>query len=152
MVVPTAYGNSQARRWIRAVALAYTTATATSDLSCICNLHHSFGNAGSLIHWVRPGFKPTSSERQHWILNLLSHNCNIFVLFFFVYLDTFDLFYGFMVLSISIVYGLVRSWGSLYTFIVSGVLERQVCFQRNGKVKGWWMLTWSELLLNRGMR
>ena len=38
---PEAYGGSQARGRIGAVALAYTTATATRDLSLICNLHHS---------------------------------------------------------------------------------------------------------------
>ena len=30
--------------------LAYTTATATPDLSCTCNLHHNQGDAGSLTH------------------------------------------------------------------------------------------------------
>ena len=36
------YGGSQARGQIRAVAaLAYTTATATLDLSHVCDLHHS---------------------------------------------------------------------------------------------------------------
>ena len=29
---------------------AYTTATATPDLSRVCDLHHSQGNAGSLTH------------------------------------------------------------------------------------------------------
>ena len=44
---PTAYGNSQARGWIEAVVksklqlLGYATATAMSDLSHICDLHHS---------------------------------------------------------------------------------------------------------------
>ena len=33
---------------------AYATATATPDLSCVCDLHH----------WARPGIKPESS----WIL------------------------------------------------------------------------------------
>ena len=35
---PTAYGSSQARGQIGAVALAYTTATATPDPSLICDL------------------------------------------------------------------------------------------------------------------
>ena len=39
-----------------------TTATATRDLSHICDLQHS--NARSLTHWMRPGIKPASS----WIL------------------------------------------------------------------------------------
>ena len=38
---PVAYGSSQARGRIGAVAPAYTTATATPDPSCVCNLHHS---------------------------------------------------------------------------------------------------------------
>ena len=41
--------------------LAYATATAMWDPSCLFTPH---GNAGSLTHWVRPGSKPTSS----WIL------------------------------------------------------------------------------------
>ena len=41
--------------------LAYATATATWDPSCICNLHH---NVVSLTHWVRQGIEPASS----WIL------------------------------------------------------------------------------------
>ena len=40
---------------------AYTTATATPDLSCICHLHCSSCNAGSLTHQVRTGIKPASS-------------------------------------------------------------------------------------------
>ena len=39
-------------------------ATATPDLSRICNLHHSYGNAGSPTHSARPGIEPESS----WIL------------------------------------------------------------------------------------
>ena len=30
--------------------LAYATATATSDLSCVCDLHHRSGNARSVTH------------------------------------------------------------------------------------------------------
>ena len=52
MATPVAYGSSQARGWIRATALAYTTATATRDLSCVCDLQHS--------------------SRKHWIPNPLS--------------------------------------------------------------------------------
>ena len=36
--VPTAYGSSQARGQIRAMAVAYTTATATWDPIHVCNL------------------------------------------------------------------------------------------------------------------
>jgi len=49
---PAAYGSSQARGQIRATAPAYTTATATWDPSCICDLHHG--------------------SQQRWILNPLS--------------------------------------------------------------------------------
>ena len=31
-------------------------------------------NAESLTHWERLGIEPISSLRQHWVLNLLSHN------------------------------------------------------------------------------
>ena len=43
---PTAYGGSQARGLIGAVATG---------------LHHSHSNAGSLTHWARPGIEPTSA-------------------------------------------------------------------------------------------
>ena len=43
---------------------ACTTATATPDWSCICDLHHSSWQCRSLTHWTRPGIKPASS----WIL------------------------------------------------------------------------------------
>ena len=39
---PEAYGGSQARGLIGAVATtAYARTTATQDPSCVCNLHHS---------------------------------------------------------------------------------------------------------------
>ena len=34
------------------------------------------GNSISLTHWVRPGIKPTSSQKLCWVLNPLSHNRN----------------------------------------------------------------------------
>ena len=40
-VTPAAYGSSQARGWIRATAASLPAVIATSDLSCICNPHHS---------------------------------------------------------------------------------------------------------------
>ena len=49
---PTAYGVSQARGRIRAVAPAYATATATPVYNRVYNLHHS--------------------SQQRWILNALS--------------------------------------------------------------------------------
>ena len=38
---PVAYGRSQARGPIGAAAASLHTATATRDLSCVCNLNHS---------------------------------------------------------------------------------------------------------------
>ena len=55
---PMAYGGFQARHRIKAVALAYTTATL--DPSHIFDLYHTHGNARSLIHWARPGIKPAT--------------------------------------------------------------------------------------------
>ena len=43
---------------------AYTTATATPGLSCVCALHHSSWQRWILTHWARPGIEPASS----WIL------------------------------------------------------------------------------------
>ena len=45
-----AYGGSQARIQLELELPAYTTATATSDLSQICDLHHSSRIARSLTH------------------------------------------------------------------------------------------------------
>ena len=61
-----AYGSSQARGQIRAVAISHshTTAIAMPDLSHIRNLHHSSWQLGSLTHWARPGIEPAFS----WIL------------------------------------------------------------------------------------
>ena len=38
---PAAYGSSQARGQIGVAAAHYTTATATWDPSCVCDLYHS---------------------------------------------------------------------------------------------------------------
>ena len=50
---------------------AYTTGTATLDLSLICNLYRN--NAGFLTHWVRPDMEPKSSWTlvgfvNHWAM------------------------------------------------------------------------------------
>ena len=42
--------------------------SATSVAACI--------NARTITHWPRPGIEPTSSQKQHWVLNLLSHSGN----------------------------------------------------------------------------
>ena len=44
--------------------LAYTTATAMLDLSCVCDLHHSSQQCRVLTCWARPGIEPKSL----WIL------------------------------------------------------------------------------------
>ena len=56
--VPAAYGSSQAGVESELQLLAYTTATATPDTSCVCDLHHS--------------------SRKLQILNPLYHNGNTF--------------------------------------------------------------------------
>ena len=38
IAIPVAYGSSQAKGQVQAAAGAYTIATTTQDLSCICNL------------------------------------------------------------------------------------------------------------------
>ena len=76
MAVSAAYGSSQARGQIGAELLAYATAPATLDPSCVCDLHCSCGNTGSLTHQARPGIKSTSSGTLCWVLNQLSHNRN----------------------------------------------------------------------------
>ena len=54
---PTAYGGSQARSQIGAVATGHShsnaRATAMPDLSCLWDLHHSSWQGGSSTHWVR---------------------------------------------------------------------------------------------------
>ena len=44
--------------------MAYTTATATLDPSCVCNLHHSSRLLQILTHWAGPEMEPKCS----WIL------------------------------------------------------------------------------------
>ena len=56
---PVAYRSSQARGRIGAVYATYSTA---------------YSNVRSLTYGVRPGLKPTTSQRQHRILNPLGHN------------------------------------------------------------------------------
>ena len=56
--------------------LAYTIATATADWATSVTYATAYGNTRSLIHWERPGIKPTSSWRQCQDLNTLSHNGN----------------------------------------------------------------------------
>ena len=67
-----AYGSSQARGPIRAVAagLRHTTATAHGTQTMSANYTPAHGNMGFLTHWVRSGIEPASS----WILvGLITH-------------------------------------------------------------------------------
>ena len=63
MTTPVACGSFRARSQIRAAAEVYTYATACC-------------NARSLTPLVKPGIKPTFSQRQHRVINQLSHNGN----------------------------------------------------------------------------
>ena len=56
---PVAHGNSQASGQIGAASATYIK---------VCS------NTASLTPWARAGIKPKSSQRQHWVLNLLSHS------------------------------------------------------------------------------
>ena len=49
------------QHWIQATSATFVTA---------CS------NARSLTHWTKPALKPTSSQRQCWVLNPLRHNRN----------------------------------------------------------------------------
>ena len=71
MAAPAAYGSSLTKGLIGAAA---------------AGLHHSRGNTGSLTHCVKPGIKPTSSWTLCWVLNLLNHNGNFYLPFFFFFL------------------------------------------------------------------
>lgn len=58
----SAYGSSQPRRRIRAVTLAYTTATEMQDPSHACDLHHRSWQRWILTQGVRPGIEAPSSR------------------------------------------------------------------------------------------
>ena len=71
-----AYGSSQQGVKSELQLPAYTTATATPDLSCVCDLQRSLGQ-----RWI---LNPLSEARDQtpilmdtsWVLNLLSRNGN----------------------------------------------------------------------------
>ena len=62
--IPVAYGSSQARSGIRATATGLCQASATPDLSCICDLHHSPQQHRILSPLSKARDEPASS----WIL------------------------------------------------------------------------------------
>jgi len=59
---PAAYGGSQARGLIGAVAagLCQSHSNARSN-PLSANYTTAYGNAGSLTHWARPGIEPATS-------------------------------------------------------------------------------------------
>ena len=60
---PMAYGGSQARGWIRAVAAGlYDSHSNARSKLCLQPYTTAHGNTGSLTHWVRPGIKASSSR------------------------------------------------------------------------------------------
>ena len=65
---PAIYGSSQVRGQIRAAAAGL--------LSHLSNLCHSYRNAESLTHWSSLGTESATSQRQHRVLDPLSHNRN----------------------------------------------------------------------------
>ena len=79
MAAPTAHGGSQARGPIKAPAArhySHSHSNVGSDRATSATYTTTHGNARSLTHRGRPGIKPTSSGRQHPVLNPLSHNRN----------------------------------------------------------------------------
>ena len=69
---PEAYGSSQARGWIRIAPQTQQTEIQAAPVTYTADC----GNVRSLIHWVRPRIKPTSSRKLHRVLNQLSCNGN----------------------------------------------------------------------------
>ena len=61
---PVAYGGSQARGLIGAVALAYARARATQDPSRVCDLHHSSQQRQNL----KPLRKARDQTATSWFL------------------------------------------------------------------------------------
>ena len=82
MATPVAYGNSQARGQIGAIAEANATGTAKLDLNHIWGIYHSLWPYWILNPLSKARVKPTSSRRQCQVLNLLSHNGNSYNSYF----------------------------------------------------------------------
>ena len=82
MAAPEAYGSSQTRGWIGAAVAGCTTATATLDPSCICNLYRSL--------WQLQILNPLSKARgqthilmdTRWVFNPLSQSGNSYFVVF----------------------------------------------------------------------
>ena len=58
---PMAYGGSQARGWIGAVAMGLHHSQQHGIQAASLTYATAHGNAGSLIHWMRSGIKPKTS-------------------------------------------------------------------------------------------
>ena len=85
-----AYGRSRLRVESELQLPAYTTATATQDLSRVCNLHHSSQQLWILNPLSKARDQTFSFMDTSWVLNLLSHNGNFnFYLLLFFWLLSF---------------------------------------------------------------
>ena len=76
MAVPVAYGSYWARVWIGAAAGFKLQPWKHQIQAAPETYATAYSNSGSLTHWARPGIEPTSSQRQHQVLNPLSHSGN----------------------------------------------------------------------------
>ena len=60
MATPVAYGGSQVKGWIGALARPMSQPQQHGIGAVSANYITAHGNAGSLTHWTRPEIKPTS--------------------------------------------------------------------------------------------
>ena len=66
---PVAYGGSQARGWIRAVACRPTPQLQQHGMQALSATYTTaHGNAGSPTHWSRPGIEPETSRFPVWFV------------------------------------------------------------------------------------
>ena len=72
MATPAVYGSSQARGQIRGAAVTHATTTATQDLSCFRDLHHSLCQYWVLNPLTEQGQWSNSHPHRH---NIRSPTC-----------------------------------------------------------------------------
>ena len=72
MATPAVYGSSQARGQIRGAAVTHATTTATQDLSCFRDLHHSLHQYWVLNPLTEQGQGSNSHPHRH---NIRSPTC-----------------------------------------------------------------------------
>jgi len=78
-----AYGGSQARGLMGATAATYTTATATRDPSCVCELHHS-SQQGQIVNPLsQAGIEPAIARFLVGFISPGHHGNSLFFFFFF---------------------------------------------------------------------